>query len=113
MGSGNCDCKSSKCCDPHHGHIITGNLGIIQNPKLRNLLTKGPKYREKERINWKKVQSCIDAGINECASNWAQYEKVDVRVLNQWTTNLKDLVKKKINDITKMKKLRGFGNPIC
>ena len=32
--SGNCDCKSSKFCDPHHGHIITGNLGIIENPNF-------------------------------------------------------------------------------
>ena len=52
-----CDCKTSIFCDPHHGHIMTGNLQIIKNSRLRSLLTKGPKYREKERINWDKVQS--------------------------------------------------------
>ena len=30
----------------HNGHVITGNLSIIPNSKLRDLITKGPKYRE-------------------------------------------------------------------
>ena len=108
-----CDCKSSKFCDPNHGHIITGDLSIVENARFRSLLTKGPKYREKERLNWDKVQSCIDTGISECAVSWARYENSDIKVLNEWTTNLKALVRKKITSILEKKKLRGFGNPIC
>ena len=108
----NCDCKDSKFCDPNHGHIMTGNLGVISNDKLRSLLTKGPNYREKERINWKKVQECIDIGIDDCISSWAKYEKVDCKVLSEWKISLKDLVKKKIDRIIKYKQLRGYGIPI-
>ena len=70
-----CDCKTSTYCDPHHQHVVTGNLGIINNPKLRSLLCKGPKYREKERLNWKKVENCINTGIDDCAEAWAKSER--------------------------------------
>ena len=40
-----CHCKESKfCCEPH-GHVITGDLRVIENAKLRELVAKGPKYR--------------------------------------------------------------------
>jgi hypothetical protein len=84
---------------------MTGNLGIITNSKLRSLLSKGPKYRETERLNWDKVQSCINNGIDECAGNWAQSENVDIKVLSEWKSKLKDLVKKKITKITQVKNL--------
>jgi len=61
-----CDCKLSKFCDPHHKHIVTGDLKIIENSDLRHLLMKGPNYREPCIINWKKVISCIKAGVKEC-----------------------------------------------
>ena len=92
---------------------MTGNLKMIKNSKLRSLLTKGPKYREKERVNWKKVQSCINSGIDDYVNSWAKYENVDIKVLNEWTITLKDSVKKKIERIIKYKKLRGFNFPIC
>ena len=45
-----CQCKESKpCCGPH-GHVITGDLRVIENAKLRELAAKGPKYREPNRL---------------------------------------------------------------
>ena len=45
--SSSCDCESSAFrYDPHHGHVITGDLRIVRNRTLRRLLEKGPKYRE-------------------------------------------------------------------
>jgi len=32
------------------GHVITGDLAIVINDKLRNSLSKGPKYREPHHI---------------------------------------------------------------
>ena len=29
-----CDCLNSEFCDPHHQHIVSGDLRIISNPKL-------------------------------------------------------------------------------
>ena len=34
------------------GHVITGDLRIITNKKLRELVSKGPNFREQNNINW-------------------------------------------------------------
>ena len=34
------------------GHILTGNLKIIKNNKLRKLFSKGPKFREPQEIDF-------------------------------------------------------------
>ena len=35
-------CEHSQFCDPHHKHIICGDLRVIDNSKLRMLMTKCP-----------------------------------------------------------------------
>ena len=44
----------------HIKHIIIGDLKIIENEKLRKLLTKGPNYRESRNINYSKAYFEID-----------------------------------------------------
>ncbi len=51
-GIPSCNCDKSKYCYAPHGHVITGDLKIINNKKLRSLVSKGPKYREQNIINW-------------------------------------------------------------
>ena len=46
-----CQCKKSTFCYESHGHVITGDLRVIENAKLRELVAKGPKYREPNRVN--------------------------------------------------------------
>ena len=38
--------QSSHIHQPLAGHVITGDLSIITNPKLRAVFEKGPKFRE-------------------------------------------------------------------
>ena len=46
------------------GHIIaTGDLGIISNDKLRELVLKGPGYREPKSINTDNLYSSFDKDI--------------------------------------------------
>ena len=40
-----------------HGHVITGDLRVIENAKLRELVAKGPKYREPNRVNCKATET--------------------------------------------------------
>ena len=39
-----CNCTILPFTDPNHGHIVTGDIRIVQNNKLRKLLCKGPRY---------------------------------------------------------------------
>lgn len=48
----NCDCESSQFIYQPYRHVITGNLDIIPHEDLRDLVRKGPKYREQCPINW-------------------------------------------------------------
>ena len=55
LNTDNCECQNSIFCDPHHKHVVTGDLRIIENPKLRKLLAKGPGYREPRSLNFSKA----------------------------------------------------------
>ena len=42
-----CNSEGFEFIDQHHKNILTGNLKIISDNKIRNLFTKSPKYYEK------------------------------------------------------------------
>ena len=58
-----CNCTNSKHLN-HYGHIITGDLRIIENKKLCKIISKGPNYREPNNINWKKSKESIVEGLD-------------------------------------------------
>ena len=89
-----CSCSGSTFCDPHHGHIVTGDLRIIQNPKLRKLLTKGPNYRENKTINYSKCAKEINDSLDLCVSNLASKYKMQISSFDNWLT----LIKRKVAD---------------
>ena len=66
-----CSCLESEYTDPHHGHVVTGDLRIIKNDKLRKLFSKGPKYREKKTVNYQKCMNEIVKSLDACASHMA------------------------------------------
>ena len=59
-----CQCKESKFCYEPHGHVITGDLRVIENAKLRELVAKGPKYREPNGVNWKATETMFLESID-------------------------------------------------
>ena len=67
-----CQCKESKFCYEPHGHVITGDLRVIENAKLRQLVAKGPKYREPNRVNWKATETMFLESIDLYAKNSIQ-----------------------------------------
>ena len=64
-----CCCENSEFKDEHHGHIITGELRIVRNNRLRKLLCKGPKYREPTPVNWDRAKQSLISGIDEAIKN--------------------------------------------
>ena len=74
-GITSCDCHESEFIDGQHGHVVTGDLRIIQNDKLRKLISKGPNYREPKTINWKKCRDVIAEGVTQCLNSMASSNK--------------------------------------
>ena len=49
---------SSHLCQPY-GHVITGDLSIIPNSKLIDVIAKGPKHRAPCKIDWDNTSSLL------------------------------------------------------
>ena len=94
-------CKESKFCYEPHGHVITGDLRVIENAKLRELVTKGPKYREPQ---------------NQCFWNPLIFMQKIGSKENKWNSNtflngkdqLKELVADRISNLKEH-----FKSPKC
>ena len=80
-------------------------MRIIANEELRNLLLKGPTYREPVNINWNKVLKEFKSGIAECQIKWTQLENKDLKTLDDWSNTIFDAIQKRVN---KLKKVRKF-----
>ena len=57
-----------------HGHIVTGDIRIIQNNKLSKLQCKGPKYRKPVSINFLNFKTEIKNSLTKFSSDWC-YKK--------------------------------------
>ena len=91
-----CHCKDSPYQDKHHKHIISGDLRIVTDSKLRKLFSKGPKFREPQDIDWVKARESINSGITDCVNNWCTKHKVNKKVLLAWGKEVMSNVDKKI-----------------
>ena len=72
-----CSCENSEFKDLHHNHIITGDLNIVENAKLRKLLSRGPKYREPKQLDFISAKSEIVKGIDNCIENYCDRHHLD------------------------------------
>ena len=50
------DCQESKLTYSVAGHVITRNLKIISDSRIRHIGSKGPKYRFPSHIDFKKCR---------------------------------------------------------
>ena len=81
------------------GHVITGDLRIVRDVKLRELLRKGPNYREQNNINWEvNVRHC-KAAISKYRKKWAKKACVDHRVLRDWEKTVHECIEKRVKTL--------------
>ena len=94
-----CSCSESMYSDPHHGHVVTGDLRIIENAKLQKLFSKGPNYRENKIINYHKCMNEIVKSLDACASKMAAKYKLEVKEFDNWKSKVKEKVTEKIRKL--------------
>ena len=82
-------------------HIITGNLNIVTNDKLKELLSRGPKYREPRSFSWQQNFKIIMDAVEEHARKWVRRESTDTNALSEWVKAIRSLVKSKIHILSK------------
>ena len=82
------DCKDSKFIYPAAGHIMTGNLKIISDSRIRYIVSKGPKYRFPSRIDFKKYREEIASALNDFGNRWCKREYVEPDALKEWKVSI-------------------------
>lgn len=83
-----CKCKESKFLYQPAGHIITGDLNIIEDTELRHLCSKGPKFRLPSRIDFKVCREVIEEAIDKYCKRWCKREGVELHALKDWKNKI-------------------------
>jgi hypothetical protein len=94
-----CGCSESPFIDGHHKHILTGDLSIVKNNKLRKLFMKGPNFREPKPINFQKCYDVIETAIDHCIEKMILRKKINENELIPWKNMICKKVREKIDSL--------------
>lgn len=94
---GRCDCQYSPFKDNHHDHVITGNLNIVQNRKLKALLSKGTNYREAKTINWRYNKKEILNSLTNYINGRCEKLGMPLAAFSEWKSKIVECINLKIN----------------
>ena len=78
------------------GHVMTGNLKIISDSRIRYIVSKGPKYRFPSRIDFKKCREEIASALNDFGNRWCKREYVEPDALKEWKVSIFKIVDQRI-----------------
>ena len=68
--------------------MITGNLNVIPDARVRNIISKGPKYRFPSNIDFPKCRREIAASLNGFRNRWCKQENVEPGAVKEWKINI-------------------------
>ena len=54
------------------GHVVTGYLEIIPDSRIRNIVSKGPKYRFPSLIDFNRCREEIASALNDFGNRWCK-----------------------------------------
>ena len=81
---------------PAAGHIMTGNLKIISDSRIRYIVSKSPKCRFPSRIDFKKCREEITSALNDFGNRWCKREYVEPDALKEWKVSIFKIVDQRI-----------------
>ena len=91
-----CSCCDSEFLYAPCGHIVTGDFSIVRSQNLKDVLRKGPKYREPVSFSWHQNFNIIMDACEEYARRWTKKEDVEVDTLSEWVKSIADVLKHRI-----------------
>ncbi len=93
---GSCQCQESAFQYKPFKHVVTGNLEIIQNIKLREIFSKGSKYRLPVRIDWEQVECAAAKAVIRYGNHLHRKYKIDFGIINDYIDRFMYIVKSRI-----------------
>ena len=94
-----CTCESSPFKYNPVGHVITGDLNIVEKISQRNVFAKGPKFREPQSINWKFNFKIFMDSVEDYARQWAKREEEELDTLSEWMKTVRSLMQVRIHKL--------------
>ena len=91
-----CTCSGSQFLYAPCGHVVTGDLNIVRNEKLRDILREDPKFREPVSFSWHQNFDIIMDACEIYARQWAKKEEVELDTLSEWIKSIENVVKRRI-----------------
>ena len=83
-----CSCEDSPFKNDRFGHVITGDLNIIQNRSLREICGFGTKFRENPFFSVNRLRDQVKKDINDLATKISSKFKISKASLKIWKTVL-------------------------
>ena len=84
-----CDCEQSTFKNAVFGHVITGDLGIIQNRELRKLCSYGTKFRENPILNIDRIKAQLLREIGGLITGICRKFRLPRSALKNWGSFLR------------------------
>ena len=78
--------------------LILDNLEVcIPDARVRNIISKGPKYRFPSNIDFSKCRREIAASLNDFSNRWCKRENVEPDALKEWKINIFKIIDTRIS----------------
>ena len=77
--------------------MIKSNLYVIPDARVRNIISKGPKYRLPSNIDFPKCRKEITASLNDFSNRWRNQENVEPDALKDWKINIFKIIDTRIS----------------
>ena len=72
--------------------MITGNLNVILDARVRYIISIGPKYRFFSNIDFPKCRRENAASLNVFSNRWCKRENVEPDTLKEWKSNISKII---------------------
>lgn len=95
--SKDCSCSSSDYSYAPHGHVVTGDMNIIANDKLRNIMFFGAKFREALSLTPDNIKVTLYSYIDQFIQLKANKYRLDPKSLEPWGRKVKSVIENRIN----------------
>ena len=76
--------------------MITGNLNVIPDARVRNIISKGPKYRFSPNIDFPKYRREIAASLNDFSNRWCKQKNIEPDALKECKINISNIIDTRI-----------------
>ncbi len=84
----NCDCDINSNLKTFkykpYGHVYTGDLNIIENVALQDIMKKHAKFREIPALNKHDIENDLLSNFEEFITKWAKKTGINTKEFNLW-----------------------------